>query len=457
MLSPLMGSVFAQLKARASGSRKHPLRFVFLMKSNGLWAENIQPQGLENRLPFEVAYDKDGRLQNGNHGGVRKKPTPGTDLQLDDEVSLSTVMQPLETYRRRVSILQGIAAGFSVYHKGHYQGLGAFAAKKRDTPEAAGPTIDSVLARAFPAPVPHVCLGHDPKAASGVSYITTSAAGPGKPLPFYTKPQRAYKELFGVVGEGDAKNEYDTQSDILDFFVDDSRRLRAEVAGPEREQLDRYLGAFESLRKSRREIEAMSDQLRKYAPSPPGEIDAQATTKIGAGNVDIAIAALASGLTNVVTIAFDRLSSSSYGSLGVGGLHGSVGHGQGGDVAGKRQRICGFHFQQMARLAEALDAIPECEGSMLDNTAIIYTSDNGETHHSSGVNWPIAILGNLGGRLAQGRYFAPGNDHADQTELKHVRLGDVWSTLLAASGQPHADFGQPRNGIPHKPIESLLS
>jgi len=122
MLSPLMGSVFAQLKARASGSRKHPLRFVFLMKSNGLWAENIQPQGLENRLPFEVAYDKDGRLQNGNHGGVRKKPTPGTDLQLDDEVSLSTVMQPLETYRRRVSILQGIAAGFSVYHKATTRG-----------------------------------------------------------------------------------------------------------------------------------------------------------------------------------------------------------------------------------------------------------------------------------------------------------------------------------------------
>jgi hypothetical protein len=42
-------------------------------------------------------------------------------------------------------------------------------------------------------------------------------------------------------------------------------------------------------------------------------------------------------------------------------------------------------------------------------------------------------------------------------EQNHVRLGDVWSTLLAATGQSYADFGQPRNGIPHKPIESLLS
>lgn len=457
MLSPLMGSVFAQLKARAAaGSSKRSPRFVFLMKSNGLWAENIQPQGLIDRLPFDVAYDKDGRLLNGNHGGVRKTPTPAADLALGADVSLASVMKPLEPFRKRLSILQGIAAGFSVYHKGHYQPLGAFAARKRDTPEAASQTIDSVLAQAFPAPVPHVCLGHEPNAASGVAYITASAAGAGKPLPFYTKPQRAYKELFGVVGEGAAKNEYDTQSDILDFFVDDSRRLRSEVAGPEREQLDRYLGAFETLRQSRLEIEAMSDQLRKYAPSPPGEIEAHATTKIGAGNVDIAIAALASGLTNVVTIAFDTLSSSSYGSLGVGGLHGSVGHGQGGDVAGKRQRICSFHFEQMARLAGALEAIPEGDGTMLDNTVIIYTSDNGETHHSSGVNWPIAILGNLGGRLTQGRYFAPGNDHSDKSEGKHVRLGDVWSTLLAATGEGYKNFGQPRNGVPHTPIESLL-
>ena len=456
-LSPLMKSVHGQIQSRAAGTDQHPLRFVFLVKSNGLWAENIQPQGLEHLLPFKPAYDKDGRLLNGNHGGVRKQPTPATDQVLGDGVGLSQPMSPLDTFRKRISILQGINSGFAVYHDGHYQGLGAFVARRRDTPEAAGPTIDSVLARAFPAPVPHVCLGHEPKAASGVAYVSISAAGRDKPLPFFTKPKRAYKELFGAVATGDARRAYETQSGILDFFVEDSKRLRSEVAGPEREQLDRYLNAFESVRNSRREIEAMNERLRQYVPSPPADIEASAATKIGAGNVDIAIAALASGLTNVVTIAFDRLGSSSYGSLKVGGLHGSVGHGQGGDVAGKRQRICGFQFEQVARLAKALDAIPEGNGTMLDNTVIVYTSNNGETHHSSGVNWPIAILGDLGGRLARGRYFAPGNDHEDKSGKTHTRLGDVWATLLAASGQPFREFGQPRNGVPHSPIDSLLA
>lgn len=455
LLSPIMSSIFAQVKARASGTNKQPLRFVFLVKSNGLWAENIQPKEMENRLPFKVAYDKDGRLLNGNHGNARKDMTPKADLKLADDFQLCDVMKSLTPFRHRISILQGINSGFPVYHKGHYQGLGAFAAKRRDSSEVGGQTIDSLLAQSHAGPLPHVCLGHDPKAASGVSYITLSADGPDKPLPFYTKPKRAYKELFGVVGQGEAKGEYETQSDILDFFAEDAKRLRKEVAGPERQQLDRYLNAFESVRASRKKIEAMSEQLRKYAPKPPTDIKPDATTIIGEENFNIAIAALASGLTNVVTISYDTLSNSSYPAFGTGGLHASVGHGQGGKVLQKRQRICQFHFEQMAKLAKALESIPEGDGTMLDNTVMIYTSNNGETHHSSGVNWPIVMLGNLGGRLQSQRYFAPGNDPKDKDGKEYVRLGDVWATLLAAAGQSYKEFGRPRNGVAHKPIESL--
>jgi hypothetical protein len=454
-MSPLMSSVLAAIKARAKGRDKHPLRFVFCIKSNGLWAEMVQPRGLEDRLPFEVAYDAKGRLINSKNGQIRKTPTVAADLALGADVKLSEVMEPLEPYRRRISILQGVNSGFGTYHMGCYQTLGAFQARNRNSTETLGPTVDALLARAFPRPMPHVCLGHDPRSPSGVAYVPTSAAGRGKPMPFYTKPKRAYKELFGVVDQGAAKKNYDTQSDILDFFVEDAKRLQAQVAGPEREQLDRYLGAFDSIRRSRQEIEAMSEQLRKYAPTPPGEIKAHSTMKVGEGNIDIAAAALLSGLTNVVTLRFDLLGSSSY--EGVGGLHGGVGHGQVKNIVNARRTICNYHFKQIARLCKSLQAIPEGDGTMLDNTVIVYTSDNGETHHSSGVNYPIVLLGDLGGRLAKGRYFAPGNDaKIDRSKSEYTRLGDVWATLLAAAGQPHKDFGIPVNGVPHKPIESLL-
>ncbi len=455
-MSPLMRAVAAGIAARAGGGDKnHPLRFVFCIKSNGLWAEMIQPQGMLDRLPFAVAYDERGRLVDGNQGGIRKLPTPAADLSLDAGVQLSEVMAPLEPFGDRVSILQGIDSGFSVYHKAGYQTLGGFAAKKRDSDEAAGPTVDSILAQALPGPISHVCLGHDPKSPSGVSYVPTSAAGKDKPIPFFTKPKRAYKELFGVIDQGEARKSYDTQSDILDFFVEDAKRLETAVAGPERDQLNRYLEAFESIRKSRQEVEAISNRLRKFAPTPPGEISATDTMKVGSGNTDIAIASLASGLTNVVTLRFDLLSSTSY--EGIGSLHAGIGHGQVKNIAQGRRAICRFHFEQIARIAKSLESIPEGDGSMLDNTVFVYTSDNGETHHSSGVNYPILLLGDLGGRLAKHRYFAPGNDQPDRSKSGYVRLGDIWSTLLAAAGQQYQDFGMPINGTAHRPVESLLA
>ncbi len=455
-LSPLMSSVLAAVESRAGSAAKRPLRFVFCIKSNGLWAEMIQPQGMEDRLPFKVEYDDHGRLINSNNGSIRKSPTPAADVQMPDDITLSNVMSPLQPYADRISILQGIDSGFSVYHKAGYQALGAFAAKRRDTDEVAAATVDSLLARSLPAPISHVCLGHDPRSPSGVAYVPTSAEGKDKPIPFFTKPKRAYKELFGVVDQGAARDAYDVQTDILDFFAEDAKRLQSRIAGPEREQLDRYLGAFESIRQSRQEVEAISEQLRKYAPTPPGEIEANSTMLVGAGNTEIAIAALLSGMTNVVTLRFDLLGSSSY--EGIGGLHAGVGHGQVKNIVAARRKICGFHFEQIARIAAVLASIPEGDGTMLDNTAIVYTSDNGETHHSSGVNYPIMLLGDLGGRLARRRYFAPGNDEKiDRSKPGYTRLGDVWATLLAAAGQPHKNFGIPINGVPHAPIESLLA
>lgn len=455
-LPPFMGAIFSSLQARAAGVEKHPLRFVFITKSNGLWADNVQPAGMEDRLPFKPEYDDKGRLVDGNNGNIRKKMTPPEDMALPENWQLNPVMESLKPFQDKISILQGINSGFNVYHLGNYQTYGAFQGRSRNSKEVLGATIDSIIASALGSPIPHICLGHDPKAASGVSYLPRSASGKGKPIPFYTKPKRAYKELFGVVGEGQARNDYETQSEILNFFAQDARRLQKEIAAPEREQLDRYLNSFEAVRSNRKKIEVMSDQLQEHAPEPPLDLPPNSTTLIGQGNIDLAISSLISGLTNVVTLCFDTLGSSSYPELGIGGLHGSVGHGQGGKVLEKRQKICRFQFAEIARLAAALKAMPEGDGTMLDNTVIVYTSDNGETHHSSGVNYPVLILGDLGGKLQSGRYFAPGNDPDDKPGKTHTRLGELWSTLLAAAGQPYKDFGIPRNGVPHRPIASLL-
>ncbi|NIP97753.1 MAG: hypothetical protein GWO24_31695, partial [Akkermansiaceae bacterium] len=78
---------------------------------------------------------------------------------------------------------------------------------------------------------------------------------------------------------------------------------------------------------------------------------------VNEGNTGIAIAALLSGLTNVVTLRFDLLGSSGY--EGIGGLHRDVGHGRVKNVLEARRKICSFQFTQIARIATALKSIPE--------------------------------------------------------------------------------------------------
>ena len=154
-------------------------------------------------------------------------------------------------------------------------------------------------------------------------------------------------------------------------------------------------------------------------------------------NTDIAIASLLSGLTNVVTLRFDLLGSTSY--EGIGGLHGGVGHGQVKNILDARRTICNFQFRQIAKIAQALKAIPEGDGTMADNTVIVYFSDHGDRHHSPFYLWPMTVLGDAGRLFKTGRYIQfPGHKlRGNQT------MGNFFLTLLHAAGDKRKTFGQP--------------
>ena len=76
---------------------------------------------------------------------------------------------------------------------------------------------------------------------------------------------------------------------------------------------------------------------------------------------------------------------------------------------------------------------------MLDNTVIVYVSDNSGKHHSMATEWPMVVLGNLGGRLkSNGRYLAyPGYGKANQ----HHTIGNWFTTLCHVAGTPVDHFG----------------
>jgi hypothetical protein len=91
-------------------------------------------------------------------------------------------------------------------------------------------------------------------------------------------------------------------------------------------------------------------------------------------------------------------------------------------------------------LARRLDAVKEGNGTMLDNSLIIYLSDSAEEHHGQGMTWPMILVGNLGGRLkTAGRFLQfPGYNKAG-----HRTMSNFYLSLLHAVGDKREKFGEP--------------
>ena len=67
------------------------------------------------------------------------------------------------------------------------------------------------------------------------------------------------------------------------------------------------------------------------------------------------------------------------------------------------ERISRFHLSQLAYLATKLDAMPEGDGTVLDNSCLMFLSNlwNGSKHINTQL--PVVLAGGLGGTLETGR------------------------------------------------------
>jgi hypothetical protein len=68
----------------------------------------------------------------------------------------------------------------------------------------------------------------------------------------------------------------------------------------------------------------------------------------------------------------------------------------------------------------------------------VYLSDSGESHHPSLEEWPVVLIGNLGGTLkTAGRYL----EFPCYQSKNHRTMAALFCTLLHAAGKPRDKFG----------------
>jgi len=469
-----MASVATQrrqfLKAMG-GATALSLPFYSLLESSA-----VQGQNATRPLRLLMLYS--------GFGGVweyLRPPTAGTsrDMALTPEALTfdNSVLAPLKDFSQQMVLIEGLAhtAGLIPLDEtnpiatrtrliGHDRTSASFttAAKMQVVDKDSLPTtqsIDYYLGQKLGGSNALRSLQVGIGCMSGVTfYDSLSFNESGKRLPGITDPKAVFRQLFGNVdlGMGDAASlahQAAVDAKVIGAVKASADRLRKRLAGPERAKLDEHLHALA-------DIEARlgpgGGPVMCGAPMPPATSagtdgdSVPAATKL---HFDVLTQAFACDRTRFVVADWAINAGELTWIFGndVTDMHNQVAHviDAAGDVgATARLRCSKLQNWFAARIAELMTRFantPDGDGTLLDNTLIVWGQDFGEDVHG-GLNVPIVLLGGAQKKFRMGRYLklqqAPGAD-GFTNPTQFVPYTKLLVSILNAFGIQNDTFGSP--------------
>jgi hypothetical protein len=265
--------------------------------------------------------------------------------------------------------------------------------------------------------------------------------------------QQSLVNWFGALGtdatDPKAAARRNAQQAVVDYLGGRARRLRGRLAGSERAKMDAHLDALSSI--TRRLDNVVPTSCGKPARVPDGaDVKPPGDTYIPM-ILELTAQLLACNLTRVVNVSIDPAGSGSAPWLAdhdpvfrSASLHNDIAHGYRPDDADSHRRLSivnNWYAQQVSYFFDLLKAIPEGNGTVYDNTIILWANEFGDPALHMHTNVPFVLAGG-GGGWAKGRYLAYGLALEDDSPADpHNRL----LTSIANQYGANLDvFGDPR-------------
>lgn len=441
VLAPFYRSVLAQ--------GAPPRRLVIVMECNGIYPQAFLSMGTRNAL---------GATRIGTRHNFRDVYPSTALVRTGDDLASALCLSALGTGGASLVNRSAVALGLSstITGGGHSSGTAALSCAVHGS----AATFDAVMAPRLKGAAPFDAIRLGTSSSLTPIVYESCAYGPKKPAGILVNPALAYDTIFGSLSGGAGVGQ--ERSMLFDFARDDVRAALQTFKGSsaERLKLERYLGSLEALRARETQLRGMAGAVRPLLPPAPG-VNPLLTTagsppdsmKWLEAQFEIATASLLGGLTNLVVIA----SGSSgfdvrYSLLGGIGRH-DLQHGI--DTAANWTAIAQVttrHVELIAKLARALLATPEVGsggGTMLDNTAIVFMSDNGEQHHSEAREWPALLVGGdaLGLKTDGRTVVYPAEGTANNRQFSNLfntlghALGDTMMNAFGSEGTARIAMG----------------
>ncbi len=363
-------------------------------------------------------------------------------------MQLSKTLQPLEPLKQKINVIDGLylkALTGQGIHPAQTGSLLSGAHISRGAIIHSGISVDQMIANRVGDDTPQssIVLACE-QPVTGFHETNFSLAysshiswqSPDSPVPVELYPSLAWDNLFD--NRGSLMN-----LSVLDRVKDRAQDLTRTISATDKTKLDEYLT---SVREVEKRVEGMRRSKDTADDAAKAKNTIAATMERPANGLpedlreharlmcDIIAIAFQTDKTRVASLIVSRdLSSLYYPFLGVKEEHHAASHSNNTE---EYERIARFHVSQFAYLASKLDSMKEGNGTVLDNTCLMFLSNLwiGRKHENSRL--PVVLAGGLGGTLETGRtlnYLDAGDDRRSMCSL-YLSLMDRFGIRLEQFG-----------------------
>ena len=364
-----------------------------------------------------------------------------------DAWALPDQLAALAPLKHRLTLLTGLDVRFP-NRIPHFSGTAGLLTGRNPVGEegnwtVAGPTIDQVLAQEVGGATRFRSLEIGARPGSGVSWNGPNSTNPpeGSPFAFF---ERVFGAGFTAPGEEPIVDPtIGLRRSVLDAVMEQTEALSARVGTADRARLDQHLSGVRDLELRLARMEEDPPNLAACArPGEPAPDGAYASMlESGRVNADLAAMALACDQTRVLSFVHSP-PVDDYVYPGISDGHHQLTHNE-AEPQVEVEAVVRTIFGEYANFLSALEAIPEADGTLLDNAVVLATScvAYGRTHAI--VDYPVVLAGSACGYFRQDMHHrAPSGANASTAMVSLVRSMGL-STATGGAEEGFADVGIP--------------
>jgi hypothetical protein len=336
--------------------------------------------------------------------------------------SFGAVLAPLTPFIDRVVAIDGLRAE-SCFHQGgddHSRGMVQLLTATEATPgnssvaygeglgSGGGPSIDQAIAGYIGTKTTFKSLELGVLVSANNLDGRMIYADRAQPLPPQTNPVLAYSRVFGgLMGSTAAAHLLKRRQSVLDGAIGTLNDLAPRLDAADRARLASHLDSVRQLEK-----QLVSSANACTPPAQGATLDSTKVANFEAlsqAQINILVAAFACDSTRVASLQYDGCRSMlPFPAIGISDAHHTLTHDSTGNAASQNKliQINAFYAKQFAYLLTQLDAVKENNGSLLDNSLVMWVNELADSSAHSHSPMKMVLAGKAGGALTGSRYLS---------------------------------------------------